>query len=89
MDVHLKLYKYDIAFYVPAVHIQQLRAAKWIIIDMILGRMITVAAQSEERNALAGSNTGIVGSDPTRGMDVMCSPCDRPNFPSRSPANCL
>jgi hypothetical protein len=31
---------------------------------------ITVAAQSRARTVFAGSNTGIVGSNPTRGTDV-------------------
>jgi hypothetical protein len=36
----------------------------------ILKRPITVAAESKAWTVLAISNTGIVGSNPTRGMDV-------------------
>jgi hypothetical protein len=46
---------------------------------------ITVAALSESWTAFARSNTGVVGSNSTRGMDV-CVPCDglipRPNSPT-------
>jgi hypothetical protein len=31
---------------------------------------VTVAARSKARNVFGSSNTGIVGSNPSRGMDV-------------------
>jgi hypothetical protein len=33
-------------------------------------RLITVAARSKARTVFDGSNTGIVSSNPTQGMDV-------------------
>jgi hypothetical protein len=36
---------------------------------------ITVAARSKARNVFARSSTGIVGSNPTRGMDVFVLSC--------------
>jgi hypothetical protein len=41
-----------------------------VIPKLILEKPITVAAPSKARNAFTRSNIGIVGSNPTRGMDV-------------------
>jgi hypothetical protein len=52
-------------------------------------RPITVAARPKAWNVFARSNTGIVGSNPTEGMDVyvysvfVSTPCPR------SPTECL
>jgi hypothetical protein len=42
-------------------------------IDSVLIRPVTLAARSKARNVFARLNTGIVGSNPARGMDV-CLP---------------
>jgi hypothetical protein len=48
----------------------------------------TVAARSKARTVLARSNTGIVGSNPTQGMDVVTScswPASAHPIPRRLP----
>jgi hypothetical protein len=53
------------------------------IFDLFFHNPITVAVRSETRNVFVRSNTGIVGSDPTWGMDVcvcrfcLCCPVNR------------
>jgi hypothetical protein len=42
----------------------------WKLGHSYCGGPIRVAARSKARNVFARSNTGIVGSNPTRGMDV-------------------
>jgi hypothetical protein len=42
----------------------------WLFYDLLLARQITVAEQSKVWTLFAHSNTGIVGSNPTRIMDV-------------------
>jgi hypothetical protein len=59
---------------------------------------ITVVERSKAWNIFAGSNTGIMGSNPTQGMDVcLCLfcvflrwwPCDGLILRPRSPTDCL
>jgi hypothetical protein len=56
---------------------------------------VPMAARSEARTDFGCSKTGVVGSNLTRGMDVLCCPvcrqrpCVGPMPCSRSPTNCL
>jgi hypothetical protein len=88
-------------------YIENLKKRLWICYHMaamcsnnlssITYGKITVAARSKARNVFASSNTGVVGSSPTQGMDVcvrlfcICvrsRPCDGLIPRPRSPTDC-
>jgi hypothetical protein len=65
----------DISCLRPRVHCDRLLRInydnfKTIYILVIYRKPITVAVRSKARNVFARSNTGIVGSNSTKGMDV-------------------